>query len=1044
MSSSSSSSSQDAAVVATPTNVQVAVRCRPLNAREKATGRGAVVQCKQNSNEVAVVKRKTYTFDRVFGQYSTQKDVFSSVVKPAVDEALAGYNCTVFAYGQTGTGKTYTMQGDLKPDSETAGIIPRSVRRIFDALEAKGEEFSVRVSFLQLYNEELKDLLDPEEDKKLRLMEDTKRGGIYCMNLLEVTATTAKHVFELVNTGVKNRITSETLMNENSSRSHSIFTIRIHSKEHNAAGEDLLRVGQLNLVDLAGSECVGRSGARNVRAREAGTINQSLLTLGRVITALVDNLPHVPYRDSKLTRLLQESLGGRAKTTIIATLAPCADSLDETLSTLEYAFRAKNIKNKPELNQKMTKAGLLSDFGSEIETLRAALRAARLKDGVYLPLEQFTEMQERLAGQGVQVTELEDMLKARNASCKELEEVVEKHVSEMAALAQEKQEISNKLVSTESKLALTEEELAMTTHKLERTQTVLKSFQDNEQVLIANGATASKLYNASETRAEQLLSKIEKSQQIEAANSELASSYRSQSQARIDSFLERLTKHKESQEAVFKDVSGALHELQTAHSTDLSSLTTSLEALQELVEARRAQTTEALAEDESQKRDQRVDMTKSMDEQQVSMQAQLERFVEMSKSHAAAIADDLATSKSRDITFLENVQSTLEGSREELGNFLSEQSDKLLELQVAIDMSIEKQTKQLDENKAALMAALKTSHAQQEAELNDVKTKFAEYLDKCLQSQTQKLGEQTKLIEEHAKLQQKDLTYVQTITEQEMKGFVQAMGQQNSKHENETAGLREQFSNMRGQLNEANAQQTMLVQSHEKLHTEWSDDTAALVAKHKDEVTDLLQRHSQVDMDTSSKRQGQISQFLRDHEDLRQLLSGGCKTLEDGLQTHLSSASSRIKSASDLGIKLVDDATEDSTRHLNEMESYMKKRRVNERTRETPMKKDSRSFPSFQATKVGDGDKTLIQNMPSILDSSISVNHKSTPAMQLLDSIISAFMNAPQVDGRNARVPVDLSVTSKKARARVHAKQNEGAYWAAVPQLPVTASSMYR
>ncbi|RLN62643.1 hypothetical protein BBJ29_001000 [Phytophthora kernoviae] len=1052
MSSSSSSSGQDAAPIPMPTNVQVAVRCRPLNSREKATGRGAVVQCKQNSNEVAVVKRKTYTFDRVFGQYSTQKDVFSSVVKPAVDEALAGYNCTVFAYGQTGTGKTYTMQGDLKPGSETAGIIPRSVRRIFEALEAKGEEFSVRVSFLQLYNEELKDLLDPDGDKKLRLMEDTKRGGIYCLNLLEVTATTAKHVFELVNTGVKNRITSETLMNENSSRSHSIFTIRIHSKEHNAAGEDLLRVGQLNLVDLAGSECVGRSGARNARAREAGTINQSLLTLGRVITALVDNLPHVPYRDSKLTRLLQESLGGRAKTTIIATLAPCADSLDETLSTLEYAFRAKSIKNKPELNQKMTKAGLLNDFGNEIETLRAALRAARLKDGVYLPLEQFADMQERLAGQGV---------------------------------------------------------------------------QDNEQVLITNGATATKLYNASETSVTQLLVKI-------------------------------------------------------VHSTDLNGLTASLNALQVLVEARRAQTTEALAEDESQKREQREDMTKSMDGQKEAMQAQLERFVEMSKSHAAAIAADLATSKNRNMSFLENVQSTLEGSREELGNFLSEQSDKLLELQVAIDISIEKQTKLLDENKAALMATLKNSHAQQEEELNGVKAKLAEYVDKCIQSQTQKLGEQTLLIEENAKQQQKDLTYVQTMTEQEMNGFVQAMGQQNSKHENETAGLRERFSDMRGKLDETNAQQTELVQSHERLQTVWSEDTVAFVQKHKEEVAQLMEHHSQADVDISSKRHEQISQFLGDHEDLRQLLSGGCKTLEDGLQTHLSSTNDKIKSASDLGGKLVGDATEDSTQHLEDMEMYMKKRRVNERTGETPMKKDNRRFPSFQATKVADDDKTLMQNTSSIMDSLTVANRKrrrlsdvssspiggdapavegtpvqtqripaetsianvsslestgtspasalgssattiesktKTPAVvatkaaavatttpgvsaaskfkktgstvtnkkpaiahphrslkvpsaggrkstkmsalaapkryraksplsesstNLLDSIISAFMNAPQVDGRNARVPVDLSVTSKKARARVHAKQNEGAYWAAVPQLPVTASSMYR
>ncbi|KAJ0411020.1 hypothetical protein ATCC90586_003622 [Pythium insidiosum] len=403
-------------------NVQVAVRCRPLNEREKAAGRPSVVQCRPNTNELSIVKRKTYAFDRVYGQYSTQKDVFKHTVKPVVDEALAGYNCTVFAYGQTGTGKTHTMQGALSPDDDMAGIIPRAVRHIFDVLQANYQEYSVKVSFLQLYNEELKDLLVPDASKKLRLMEDVKRGGIYCQNLLEVTTTTASHVFELLETGVKNRITSETLMNENSSRSHSIFTIRIHCKENNpVGGEDLLKIGQLNLVDLAGSECVGRSGARNARAREAGNINQSLLTLGRVITALVDNHPHIPYRDSKLTRLLQESLGGRAKTTIIATLAPCADSIDETISTLEYAFRAKNIKNKPEVNQKMTKTGLLKEYGNEIESLRSALQAARAKDGIYLPPAQFTEMQERLAGQTAQIAELEDELEARSKACKELE-----------------------------------------------------------------------------------------------------------------------------------------------------------------------------------------------------------------------------------------------------------------------------------------------------------------------------------------------------------------------------------------------------------------------------------------------------------------------------------------------------------------------------------------------------------------------------------------------------------------------------------------------
>jgi kinesin family protein 11 len=159
---------------------------------------------------------------------------------------------------------------------------------------------------------------------------------------------------------------------------------------------------------LAGSECIGRSGARNARAREAGNINQSLLTLGRVITALVDNHPHVPYRDSKLTRLLQDSLGGRAKTTIVATLAPCGDSIDETLSTLDYAHRARNIKNKPEVLQRISKRTYLKEIDTELEMLRNALSAQRQKDGIFLPPAQFTEMQERIASQAVQLSELED------------------------------------------------------------------------------------------------------------------------------------------------------------------------------------------------------------------------------------------------------------------------------------------------------------------------------------------------------------------------------------------------------------------------------------------------------------------------------------------------------------------------------------------------------------------------------------------------------------------------------------------------------------
>jgi kinesin family protein 11 len=269
------------------------------------------------------------------------------------------------------------MEGELTSSvSEHSGVIPRAIHTIFDQLnEGRYEDYSVKVSFLELYNEELADLLaeqeersssssmsmgaskgDDSEKKELRIFEDaTGKKGMLVHNLEEVLVTGSAQVFQLLQKANKNRKVAETNLNARSSRSHYVFTITVHTKEYNEDGEDVIKTGKLYLVDLAGSECIGKSGATEKRAKEAGKINQSLLTLGRVINALVDRSSFIPYRDSKLTRLLQESLGGRAKTVIIATVSPSYAAFDETLSTLDYAHRAKSIKNKPQVNQKMTK-----------------------------------------------------------------------------------------------------------------------------------------------------------------------------------------------------------------------------------------------------------------------------------------------------------------------------------------------------------------------------------------------------------------------------------------------------------------------------------------------------------------------------------------------------------------------------------------------------------------------------------------------------------------------------------------------------------------
>ena len=216
--------------------------------------------------------------------------------------------------------------------------------QIFKKLKSSGCEHSVKVTFVELYNEELTDLLNFYEDgstgvkdekKKLALMEDGK-GGVAVRGLEETIVKDSHEIFKVLETGTNKRQTAATQLNKQSSRSHSMFTITIHIKETNVDGEELIKVGKLNLVDLAGSENITRSGARDGRAREAGNINQSLLTLGRVITALVEQQSYVPYRDSKLTRMLRDSLGGKTKTCIIATVAPVAACLEETLSTLDY------------------------------------------------------------------------------------------------------------------------------------------------------------------------------------------------------------------------------------------------------------------------------------------------------------------------------------------------------------------------------------------------------------------------------------------------------------------------------------------------------------------------------------------------------------------------------------------------------------------------------------------------------------------------------------------------------------------------------------
>jgi kinesin family protein 5 len=287
---------------------------------------------------------------------SRQTDVFGYSIRSTVDDVMNGYNGTVFAYGQTGAGKSYTMMGSDIDDDELKGIIPRIVEQIFASIMDSPStiEYIVRVSYMEIYMERIRDLLMPQNDN-LPVHEEKNRG-VYVKGLLEIFVSNVQEVYEVMRRGASSRAVAATNMNQESSRSHSIFVINIQQKNIETGSA---KSGQLFLVDLAGSEKVGKTGASGQTLEEAKKINKSLSALGMVINALTDGKStHIPYRDSKLTRILQESLGGNSRTTLIINCSPSSYNDAETISTLRFGVRAKAIKNKAKINAELSPAEL--------------------------------------------------------------------------------------------------------------------------------------------------------------------------------------------------------------------------------------------------------------------------------------------------------------------------------------------------------------------------------------------------------------------------------------------------------------------------------------------------------------------------------------------------------------------------------------------------------------------------------------------------------------------------------------------------------------
>ncbi|XP_061752221.1 kinesin-like protein KIF3B [Nerophis ophidion] len=360
--------------------VRVVTRCRPLSSKEEAANSQSILELDDKLGQISIRNPKAppdepvkvFTFDSVFGRESRQSDIYDDAVRPVVDAVLRGFNGTVLAYGQTGTGKTHTMQG-VPGDPDMRGVIPNSFHHIFTHISrTQRQKYLVRSSYLEIYQEEIRDLLRKDNNRKLELKESPD-CGVYVKDLSTVVTKNAAEIQHVMNLGDQSRSVGFTYMNERSSRSHAIFVVTVECSQEGPDGADHIRVGKLNMVDLAGSERQSKTGAKGERLKEATKINLSLSALGNVISALADGKGgHVPYRDSKLTRLLQDSLGGNAKTVMIATVGPSHRNHHESLATLRYANRAKNIKNKPRVNED-PEAALLRDFQREIARLKAQL-----------------------------------------------------------------------------------------------------------------------------------------------------------------------------------------------------------------------------------------------------------------------------------------------------------------------------------------------------------------------------------------------------------------------------------------------------------------------------------------------------------------------------------------------------------------------------------------------------------------------------------------------------------------------------------------------
>ena len=462
-------------------SVKVAVRVRPMSKKEIASKFNKIIRIDQERAAVFINTGQDsevqFTYDFAFPETCSQEEIYENTAAPIVDGVLNGYNGTIFAYGQTGTGKTYTMDGDT--EGENRGIVPRAFEHIFDYMRANADthKFSITMTYVELYTEKIRDLLSNKNDDKGLVIHEDPGKGFYIKDVETRTVNTIKDLFDFQAEGKKRRVVRATQMNEESSRSHSILSLNIETlTTGDGVDGSHVKSARLNLVDLAGSERLTKTGVEGQGKVEMVSINYALMVLGNCISALTSKgHQHIPYRDSALTKLLKDSLGGNAKTLMIATLGPADYNALESASTLRYAERAKKIKNKPRVNMD-PKDALLMQYQKELKALQAQLKEGTPEAQAEKNERMIKEMEEKLEKKRRMLAEASHIAAAEKEQLqKKLDErrrKLEKEKEKQSRFAGRLQELTKFLVNGSEKLMektqQNEAELAAIREKLQK------------------------------------------------------------------------------------------------------------------------------------------------------------------------------------------------------------------------------------------------------------------------------------------------------------------------------------------------------------------------------------------------------------------------------------------------------------------------------------------------------------------------------------------------------------------------------------------------